>query len=164
MFLPLWKLSSMGGIILCTFPRISFLVALAIVKKPAKTDRVDGKLQSRAVCLGESWYLGTGLMVFLIRAPIHWVWGHGDSGACKRHTKTVAATPHTCMCNSSWYFKVHISNYTAGYHLNTLRESPILMSLPQIPSKRHQQWTCTTPTAFCSEIQVITPYTECKSS
>ena len=36
MFLPLWKLSSMGGIILCTFPRISFLVALAIVKKPAK--------------------------------------------------------------------------------------------------------------------------------
>ena len=54
MFLPLWKLSSMGGIILCTFPRISFLVALAIVEKPAKTDRIDGKLQSRAVCLGES--------------------------------------------------------------------------------------------------------------
>ena len=54
MFLPLWKLSSMGGIILYTFSMISLLVVLAIVKKPAKTDRVDGKLQSRAVYLGES--------------------------------------------------------------------------------------------------------------
>ena len=48
MFLPLWKLSSMGGIILYTFSRISLLVALAIVKKPAKTDRIDMKLQSKA--------------------------------------------------------------------------------------------------------------------
>jgi len=54
MFLPLWKLSSIGGIILYTFPRISFLVALAIVKKPAKTDRINRKLQSKAVCPGES--------------------------------------------------------------------------------------------------------------
>ena len=131
MFLPLWKLSSMGGIILCTFPRISFLVALAIAKKPAKTDRIDRKLQSRVVSRGK-----------LILSTEYEVMA-SHSGACKRHTemvytKTIAATPHTCMCNSSYTSK-YISNYTAGYHLNTLRESPILMSLPPIPSKRHQQ-------------------------
>ena len=52
MFLPLWKLSSMGGIILYTFSRIS-LVVLAIVKKSAKADRIDVKLQSKAVCPGK---------------------------------------------------------------------------------------------------------------
>lgn len=53
MFLPLWKLSSMGGIILYTFSRMSLLVVLAIVKKSAKAVRIDVKLQSKAVCPGK---------------------------------------------------------------------------------------------------------------
>ena len=90
MFLPLWKLSSMGGIILYTFPRISFLVEPAIVKKRAKTDRIDRKLQSKAVCLGESWYWDTGLMIPLRELlPTDYEVMASLSGECKRHTKMV---------------------------------------------------------------------------